>query len=154
MLADKPLTDDYQGSVQPSPDIIYGNPVLRPRNADGWRGVARCVVREFGRLLPAPQSAWPSFSPRTRGRYRKDDSFEIKQTATTATVPDERRARRRSYRPSTRKGKKGVLVFVTPAMAKQLRQLALDEDSTVQALGHQALENLLVQRGRVARQEQ
>ena len=58
------------------------------------------------------------------------------QEQTTAPVPEERRAHSRSYRPSTRKGKKGVLVYVTPVMAKQLRQLALDEDSTVQALGH------------------
>ena len=69
---------------------------------------------------------------------------------TTVTVPEERRARQRRYQPSTRKGKRGVLIYVDPKLGRQLRQLALDEDSTVQALGHEALESLLIQRGRVA----
>ena len=75
------------------------------------------------------------------------DSAQEQSTA-PVPVPAKRRALPRRYRPSSRKGKKGVLVYVTPAMAKQIRQLALDEDSTVQALGHEALESLLVQRGR------
>ena len=46
------------------------------------------------------------------------------QTAAPLPVPEERRVPPRSYRPSTRKGKKGVLVYVTPVLAGQLRQLA------------------------------
>ena len=65
-------------------------------------------------------------------------------------VPEGRRAHPRSSRPKTREGKKGVLIYVLPEMSQQLRQLALDEDSTVQALGHEALDSLLVQRGRGA----
>ena len=70
-----------------------------------------------------------------------------KQTTAPAMVPERRRAQPRSSRPRSREGKKGVLIYVLPAMS---RQLALDEDSTVQALGHEALENLLDQRGRGA----
>ena len=62
-------------------------------------------------------------------------------------VPEERRALPRSWRGKSREGKKGVLVYVDPKLARQFRQAALYEDSTVQALGHEALENLLVQRG-------
>ena len=54
------------------------------------------------------------------------------------TQPD---APRRVVR--TRQGTKGVLIHVTPTMSKALRQLALDEDTTLQALGVEAFERLL-----------
>ena len=73
-----------------------------------------------------------------------------RQQTAPGPVPEERRAPLRRYQPSNRVGEKGVLVYVTPTMAQQLRQLALDEDSTVQALGLEALESLLAQRGRGA----
>ena len=48
--------------------------------------------------------------------------------------------------PSTRQGTKGILTHVTPTMSKALRQLALDEDTTLQALGLEAFERLLEER--------
>ena len=75
------------------------------------------------------------------------------QTTESLAVLEDRRAPPRNWRGQRRKGKKGVLVYVDPKLAvdpKPARQLALDEDSTVQALGHEALEYLLAQRGRDA----
>ena len=46
----------------------------------------------------------------------------------------------------TRLGTKGVLIHVTPRMSKALRQLALDEETTLQALGVEAFERLLEER--------
>ena len=49
-----------------------------------------------------------------------------------------------TYRaPKSRQGRKGVLIHVTPEMSKALRQLALDEDTSLQALGVEAFERLL-----------
>ena len=48
--------------------------------------------------------------------------------------------------PKSRQGTKGVLIHVTPTMSKALRQLALDEDTTLQALGVEAFERLLAER--------
>ena len=48
--------------------------------------------------------------------------------------------------PKTRQGTKGILTHVTPTMSKTLRQLALDEDTTLQALGLEAFERLLEER--------
>lgn len=50
--------------------------------------------------------------------------------------------------PPSRSGKKGVLIHLPVIRAKALRQLALDEDTTVQALGVEAFEALLRDRGR------
>ena len=48
--------------------------------------------------------------------------------------------------PKTRQGTKGILIHVTPTMSKALRQLALDEDTTLQALGVEAFEHLIEER--------
>ena len=44
--------------------------------------------------------------------------------------------------------RKRLMVMVSLAMRKALKQLALDEETTVQALGLEALEKLLAERGR------
>lgn len=49
--------------------------------------------------------------------------------------------------PKSRQGRKGVLIHVTPELSKALRQLALDEDTTLQALGEEAFTRLLEERG-------
>ena len=46
-------------------------------------------------------------------------------------------------RPASRRGKKGVLIYVDLETAKALKRLAIDRDTTLQALGVQALEALL-----------
>ena len=45
-------------------------------------------------------------------------------------------------RPPSRKGKKIISGYFDPAVARQLKQLALDQDSTVQALLSEALNDL------------
>jgi hypothetical protein len=51
-----------------------------------------------------------------------------------------------SYRPPSREGKAALTVWVEPALAKQLKQLALDENTTVQTLVVQAINDLLAKR--------
>ena len=69
------------------------------------------------------------------------------QTTEPVPVATKRRTPRRDWRGKARKGRKGVLIYLDPKLAKQIRQLALDEDGTVQVLGHEVLESLLAQRG-------
>lgn len=52
------------------------------------------------------------------------------------------------FRAPSRQGKRGVLIHVSPELSRRRRQLALDEDTTLQALGLEALERLLEIRGR------
>ena len=51
-------------------------------------------------------------------------------------------------RASSREGTRGVLIRVEQDLSRRLRQLALDEDTSVQALGVGAFETLLQARGR------
>ena len=64
--------------------------------------------------------------------------------ASVATAP----ARPVRARASSREGTRGVLIRVERALSRRLRQLALDEDTSVQALGVEAFEALLQARGR------
>jgi hypothetical protein len=48
-----------------------------------------------------------------------------------------------STKPASRRDKKGVLIYVSPAVSKQLRGLAIEKDTTVQALGIEAINLLL-----------
>ena len=49
----------------------------------------------------------------------------------------------RGYRPPSRAGTKAVVIHVEPSLSKSIRRLALEMDTTVQALGLEALEDLL-----------
>ena len=49
-----------------------------------------------------------------------------------------------------REGLVGVMLHVDPELRRRLRHLALDEDTTLQALGVEALEDLLASRRRGA----
>lgn len=51
------------------------------------------------------------------------------------------------HRPGSRAGKVAVLLRVEPGVRRALRQLALDEGTSVQALGVEALMRLLAERG-------
>ena len=51
-------------------------------------------------------------------------------------------------RAKSRLGRKGVLIHVPPETWRELRQLALDEDTSVQALGLEALTRLVESRRR------
>ena len=48
--------------------------------------------------------------------------------------------------PPSRRGRKAVVVYLDPAVAKRLKVLAAVEDTTMQALGVAALETLLERR--------
>jgi hypothetical protein len=53
-----------------------------------------------------------------------------------------------SYVAPARRGKKAVSGHFDPAVQKQLNQMALDEDSSVQALLREALNDLFAKRGK------
>lgn len=52
-------------------------------------------------------------------------------------------------RPS-RQGKKAVIGYFDPAVSKQLRQIALDEESSVQELMREAINDLFQKRGKAS----
>ena len=49
---------------------------------------------------------------------------------------------------ASRVGKKGMLLYIDPALSRRLKYLALDEDKTLQQLGVEALEMLLASRSK------
>lgn len=51
-------------------------------------------------------------------------------------------------RPKAREGKRAAMVWLDPAAVRQLNQIALDEDTTVQALMEEAIGALFVSRGK------
>jgi hypothetical protein len=53
----------------------------------------------------------------------------------------------RSMRPPSRAGKRVLSVYLDPLAWKQLRQLALDTDTTTQALGEEAVNLLFAKHG-------
>lgn len=61
----------------------------------------------------------------------------------SGSIPVEADRHAKPDRASTRQGKKGVLIHVAPELWRRLRQLALDENTTVQSLGVEAFESLL-----------
>ena len=54
----------------------------------------------------------------------------------------------KSTRPPSRQGKKALGAFVSPETSKQLKQIALDENTTVQYLVVQALNDLFIKYGK------
>jgi Antitoxin-like ribbon-helix-helix len=52
-----------------------------------------------------------------------------------------------SKRPPSREGKRVLSIYVDPLAWKQLRQLALDNDTTTQALGEEAINLLFTKHG-------
>ena len=59
-------------------------------------------------------------------------------------APEDRTAKK----PRSRQGTKGIVTYVSPELSRALRLLALDEDTSLQALGLEAFEALLARRGR------
>jgi predicted HicB family RNase H-like nuclease len=53
-----------------------------------------------------------------------------------------------SLRPPSRQGKKTIAGHFDPAVSRQLREIALAEDSSVQELLREALNDLFLKRGR------
>lgn len=50
--------------------------------------------------------------------------------------------------PPSRKGKKAITSYHDPAVSKELKQLALDQNTTVQSLMEEALNDLFSKNGR------
>jgi hypothetical protein len=74
-------------------------------------------------------------------------SLSNKPSSKAVPVPEaivDKTDKGKHYRPS-RDGTKAITAHADPAVSKQLRQLALDEDTNVQALVHEAL-NLLFEK--------
>ena len=58
------------------------------------------------------------------------------------------RLREKAVPPADTGATKGVLLRLPPRLHRQLRQLSLDEDTSLQALGVEALERMLEERQR------
>jgi hypothetical protein len=58
------------------------------------------------------------------------------------------RAGKTSAAPPSRVGKKAITAFFDPAVSKQLKQLGLERDATVQDLMREALNDLFQKHGR------
>ena len=53
-----------------------------------------------------------------------------------------------SNTPPSRRGKKAITGFFDPTVSRQLKQLALDEDKTIQSLLSEALNDLFIKHDR------
>ncbi|WP_413176456.1 ribbon-helix-helix domain-containing protein [Anabaena azotica] len=62
--------------------------------------------------------------------------------------PEQPQPEAKSEVPPSRVGKKAIAGHFDPAVGKQLRQLALDNDTTVQALLEEALNDLFLKYGK------
>jgi hypothetical protein len=61
--------------------------------------------------------------------------------------PENDRGAPPTKRPPSREGKRVLSIYLDPLAWKQLRQLALDTDSTTQALGEEAINLLFAKHG-------
>ena len=68
--------------------------------------------------------------------------------AKAAPAPTEVAATATSSRPKAREGKKAIVGYFSEDMSRQFRMLAVEEDTTVQALIGEALDMLLRARGK------
>ena len=68
------------------------------------------------------------------------------QPRTAARQTQTQTSTSRPGRSRSRQGKKGILIHVEPEMARKLKHLATERDTTLQALGVEALTQLLVGR--------
>ena len=76
-------------------------------------------------------------------------TFDHTQKSTTEAPGSAPVSRQRLKAPApSRRGKKALIGYFDPSVSKQLKQLALDEDSTVQQLLGEALDLLSQARGK------
>lgn len=57
-----------------------------------------------------------------------------------------RAGKKPALRGESRQGKKGILIHVEPELRRELRRIAVNEDTTLQALGVEALRRLIEER--------
>ena len=70
--------------------------------------------------------------------------------AVHSVAGEARAVSRSSGRAPARAGKRGILIYVEPEMARSLKRIAVDEDTTLQALGLEAFGTLIDHRQRTA----
>ena len=93
-------------------------------------------------------SALHEVSGKSSARGRKQEEVQQLEVSTLKASPLLRGASRASSKrskpelPPSRQGKKAIAGHFDPAVSKQLKQLALEEDTTVQALLAEALNDL------------
>ena len=85
--------------------------------------------------LFASKPAAPAVAPTT-----EPPAFSVRETE---TPPEEAVTKR----PPSRAGKRVLSLYLDPLAWKQLRQLALDADTTTQALGEEAVNLLFAKHG-------
>ena len=73
----------------------------------------------------------------------KERSQEAPEPKTASEAPSTA-----TYTPPSRRGTKAVSGHFDPAVSRQLRAIALDEDSSVQELLREALNDLFIKRGK------
>ncbi len=74
---------------------------------------------------------------------RRDTPASAETTPAQTPTPKPAAARSKA-----REGKRAAMVWLDPAAVRQLNQVALDEDTTVQALMEEAIGALFVSRGK------
>jgi hypothetical protein len=105
----------------------------KPRAAAKGRSAAATPAK--------PAAAKPASAPASRGgRLTKATAAMVDAHAQIASV-------RPKPKPSTRRDKKGLVLYVEPAVTVALRRLSLDTGASVQALGMMALNLLFRQHG-------
>jgi spore cortex formation protein SpoVR/YcgB (stage V sporulation) len=105
--------------------------MTKPKSANALQAVLDRQVRD---VAPSPAAAVSSPVPAPRARAKR--------------VPEAAGAERsNSYRPS-REGKRFIGGYFEPKVAKQLKLLAAEDDTTVQDLVEEALDLLFVKKGK------
>lgn len=102
---------------------------------------AAAKARSAAATPAKPAAAKPTAAPGSRGgRLTKATAAMVDAHAQIASV-------RPKPKPRTRRDKKGLVLYVEPAVTVALRRLSLDTGASVQALGMMALNLLFRQHG-------
>jgi hypothetical protein len=72
---------------------------------------------------------------------------DVPGAASPAKANSEAISTRTTRRPPSREGKRILSIYLDPLAWKQLRQLALDDETTTQALGEEAINLLFAKNG-------
>ena len=75
------------------------------------------------------------------------ETDDVPVAAFSAKVSAEALSTRITGRPPSRQGKRILSIYLDPIAWKQLRQLALDHETTTQALGEEAINLLFAKNG-------
>lgn len=79
---------------------------------------------------------------------KPESASAVQISAATATTQTAATANHANIAPS-RRGKKVIAGYFDPAVSRQLKQLAVENDTTVQALLAEALNLLFIERGKL-----